>query len=412
MERKDRKDRVKNKITGDLQVKSALAGRHYLGEGLILRVRKTGTRDWALRITHNGKTTEYGLGSYNSTDPDHFKHVSLKKAQADAEELSKQIKLGLSDRMPFDKKPIIPKTPKLIDDLFETLAESYIDSHKAGWRSSKSTSQWHSSLKAYAYPTLGKLSVEKIETKHILRVLQPIWETKTETASRVRGRIEKILNYATTQGFRSGENPARWDGHLSTILPKRSKIAKVEHYAAMDYRELPAFWAKLAVMDGIGAAALKWTILNATRSGETRGATVDELDKDILWIIPSERMKAGKEHRVPLTKAAIACIPPRTDETNKLLFPARRGGKLSDMSISAVLRRMGIKDITVHGFRSTFRDWAGESTAHPREVIEHALAHQLKDKSEAAYARSDLLDKRRKLMEDWAKFVTGGSDER
>ncbi len=378
----------------DKKVRQAEAGRYYDGDGLVLRVRESGSRDWALRITKDSKTTDYGLGG--------FPIVSLQEAREKAFDLRRTIKRG---ELPERKI-------KVGSDLFMALAESYIDSHKAGWKNPKSTSQWHSSLKAYVYPTLGKLPVKAIDTKQIVNVLKPIWETKTETASRVRGRIEKILNYATAQGFRSGENPARWSGHLAAILPKRSKIAKVEHYPAMDYRDLPAFWEKLKIMDGIGAAALRWTILNATRSGETRGATVDELDKEDLWIIPPERMKAGKEHRVPLTQKALECIPTRTDETNKLLFPARRGGKLSDMSISAVLRRMGITDVTVHGFRSTFRDWAGESTAHPREVIEHALAHQLKDKAEAAYARSDLLDKRRKLMEDWAAFVTGGSDER
>ena len=222
----------------------------------------------------------------------------------------------------------------------------------------------------------------------------------------------KILDYAAAHGFRTGENPARWAGHLSTLLPKPSQVVKVAHHSALDYRELPNFWKELAKMEGNGAAALRWTILTAARSGETRGATRAELDKDNLWIIPANRMKAGKEQRVPLTKEALTTIPPGKDEKAVLLFPAPRGGQLSDMSISAVLRRMNRGDITVHGFRSTFRDWAGESTAHPREVIEHALAHQLKDKAEAAYARSDLLEKRRKLMKDWAAFVTGGKNER
>ncbi len=247
----------------------------------------------------------------------------------------------------------------------------------------------------------------------MLDILRPIWHEKTETASRVRGRIEKILDYATAHGLRSGDNPARWAGHLSTLLPKRTAVAKVEHHAAMDYRDLPEFWKKLTLMDGSSAAALRWNILTAARSGETRGATYDELDKDGLWIVPAERMKAGKEHRVPLTKEAPVAIPPRKDDKNKLLFPAPRSDTpMSDMSIAAVLKRMELGQFTVHSFRSNFRDWAGESTAHPREVIEHALAHQLKDKAEAAYARSDLLEKRRRLMEDWTAYVTSAMNEK
>ncbi len=372
----------------DKKVRTAPPGRYYDGNGLILRVRDSGSRDWALRITKDGKTSDYGLGG--------FPMVTLAEARDKAFLLRKEIKNG--------------KTPerkiKTILQSFEELAEDYIKAHSPSWKNNKSRDQWHSSLSAYAYPKIGKKLAKDITTADVLSVLRPIWESKNETANRVRGRIEKVLDAATAQGLRTGDNPARWQGHLITLLPKPSLIAPVEHFAAMDYRELPEFWKKLSAMDGVGASALRWTILNAVRSGESRGATHDEL-VDNLWIIPSSRMKAGKEHRVPLTKAALATIPSNTLKNNHLLFPAPRGGKLSDMSLSAVLKRMGIKDITVHGFRSTFRDWAGETTSHPREVIEHALAHQLKDKSEAAYARSDLLEKRRKLMEDWALFVTG-----
>lgn len=372
----------------DKKVRTALPGRYYDGNGLILRVRDSGSRDWALRVTKDGKTSDYGLGG--------FPMVTLAEARDKAFLLRKEIKNG--------------KTPerkiKNVLQSFEELAEDYIKAHSPSWKSNKSKDQWRSSLSAYVYPKIGKKSAKDITTADVLAVLRPIWESKNETANRVRGRIEKVLDAATAQGLRAGDNPARWQGHLITLLPKPSLISPVEHFAAMDYRELPAFWKKLSAMDGIGASALRWTILNAVRSGETRGATYDELIDD-LWTIPSSRMKAGKEHRVPLTKAALAVISSKKDEDKNLLFPAPRGGKLSDMSLSAVLKRMGIKNITVHGFRSTFRDWAGETTSHPREVIEHALAHQLKDKSEAAYARSDLLEKRRKLMEDWAAFVTG-----
>lgn len=377
------------------KVRHASPGRYYDGGGLVLRVRNSGSRDWALRITKDGKTTDYGLGG--------FPIVSLAEAREAAFDMRRAIKRG---ELP-QRKTIVR------NNRFEDLSEEYIIAHAPGWKSTKSADQWRASLKTYAYPVIGKKPAQGITTDDVLKVLKPIWNKKTETASRVRGRIEKVLDYATAHGLRSGANPARWVGHLSTQLPKRSSVAKVAHHAAMDYRNLPAFWRKLARMDGNGAAALRWTILNVTRSGETRGATRDELDKDNIWIIPANRMKAGKEHRVPLTQAALSTIPVQQGN-NPLLFPALRGGQLSDMSLSAVLKRMGVQGVTVHGFRSTFRDWAGETTAHPREVIEHALAHQLKDKAEAAYARSDLLDKRRRLMEDWAMYVTGiagGKDE-
>jgi len=371
----------------DKSVRQKGPGRYYDGGGLLLRVRESGSRDWALRITKDGKTTDHGLGG--------FPLVTLAEAREKALELRRAIKRG---EPPQRRK-------KLGGDLFEALAEAYIEAHAHGWKNPKSADQWRSSLKAYANKFIGKKTAQAITTADMLDILRPIWKEKTETASRVRGRVEKVLDYATAQGLRTGDNPARWLGHLSTLLPKPRQVTKVKHHAAMDYRELPAFWAKLAVMKGNGAAALRWTILTAARSGETSGATREELDGNI-WIVPAARMKAKKEHRVPLTKAALAAIP---DGETLLLFPAPRGGQLSDMSIAAVLKRMKV-DVTVHGFRSTFRDWAGESTAHPREVIEHALAHQLKDKAEAAYARSDLLEKRRKLMEDWAAFVTGGKE--
>lgn len=372
----------------DKKVQNAPSGRYYDGNGLILRVRESGSRDFALRITRNGRTSDFGLGGYPL--------ISLAEAREKAFDLRKNIKSGIA---PESKV-------KLENQFFQVLADDYIKSHAPAWKGTKSENQWRSSLTTYVYPKLGKKLAKEITTSDLLLVLKPIWESKNETANRVRGRIEKILDYAIAQGFRNAENPARWQGHLITLLPKPSLIAPVQHFPAMDYRELPAFWKELSLMEGMGAAALRWTILTAARSGETRGATHREI-KDNLWIIPNTRMKAGKEHRVPLVETAISIIPKKTDTENDLIFPAPRGGKLSDMSISAVLKRMNIQNVTVHGFRSTFRDWAGESTAHPREVIEHALAHQLQDKSEAAYARSDLLEKRRKLMEDWAIYITG-----
>ena len=250
----------------DKKVRTAPPGRYYDGNGLILRVRDSGSRDWALRITKDGKTSDYGLGG--------FPMVTLAEARDKAFLLRKEIKNG--------------KTPerkiKTILQSFEELAEDYIKAHSPSWKNNKSRDQWHSSLSAYAYPKIGKKLAKDITTADVLSVLRPIWESKNETANRVRGRIEKVLDAATAQGLRTGDNPARWQGHLITLLPKPSLIAPVEHFAAMDYRELPEFWKKLSAMDGVGASALRWTILNAVRSGESRGATHDEL-VDNLWIL-------------------------------------------------------------------------------------------------------------------------------
>ncbi len=287
---------------------------------------------------------------------------------------------------------------------FAEAASKYIAAHEAGWKSAKHAAQWSATLEAYANPIIGRIPVADIEVAHVMRVLDPIWMTKTETASRVRGRIESVLDWATVRGFRKGDNPARWRGHLDNLLAPRAKVQKVEHHAALDYREVGAFMTELRVMEGLGARALEFAILTATRSGEVRGAVWSEFDMGAaVWTIPANRMKAGKELRVPLSPDALKLLNalPRISGTD-LVFPSSKNTQLSDMTLTAVLRRMG-RDVTAHGFRSSFRDWAGETTAYAREVIEHALAHQLTDKAEAAYARGSLFDKRRRLMADWAK---------
>jgi integrase len=261
-------------------------------------------------------------------------------------------------------------------------------------------------LKTYAYPKLGSLDVKAVDTEAVLDVLRPIWTAKTETASRVRQRIEAVLDYATAIKARTGENPARWKGHLDHLLAKPSKVRAVKHHAALDWRDAPAFMAKLATREGAAAKALACTILTAARSGEVRGMRWGEIDLDAkVWTVPANRIKAGKEHRVPLQPAVIDLLG-EAGEPDALVFasPADASKPLSDMSLAAVLKRMEV-DVTVHGFRSTFRDWAGETTAHPREVIEASLAHKLKDKAEAAYARGDLFAKRRRLMQDWAAYL-------
>ena len=257
----------------------------------------------------------------------------------------------------------------------------------------------------YADPVIGKMLVRNVHQAHILKILEPIWTIKTETASRLRGRIENVLDYASARGYRQADNPARWRGHLDKILATPGKVAKVEHHSALDYAHTGAFLVELRRQFSIGARALKFAIITAARSGEVRGASWAEVDLDkAVWTIPEHRMKAGREHRIPLSETAVQFLRalPRI-EGSELLFPNTKGTVLSDMTLTAVLRRMGCP-VTAHGFRSTFRDWAGETTAYPREVIEHALAHQLKDKAEAAYARGTLFDKRRCLMADWAQF--------
>ncbi|MCA1977627.1 MAG: tyrosine-type recombinase/integrase, partial [Thiobacillus sp.] len=289
---------------------------------------------------------------------------------------------------------------------FEWCAKRFIEGKSAEWRNTKHAAQWTSTLEQYAYPVIGKMLVRDVELPHVLRILEPIWEAKTETASRVRSRIDNILDWATVHGYRTGPSPARWKGHLDKLLAAPSKVQRVEHHAALDYRQAGAFMRRLRAQAGMAARALEFAILTAARSGEVRGATWQEIDFGAaVWTVPPERMKAKKEHRVPLPGPAIELLKrlPR-EADNDLVFPAPRGGTLSDMSLLAVLRRMSV-DATPHGFRSTFRDWAGETTAYPREVIEHALAHQLKDKAEAAYARGTLFDKRRRLMAEWARFL-------
>ena len=291
--------------------------------------------------------------------------------------------------------------------LFKAAAEALIESKKPGWRNEKHAAQWGSTLETYAYPKLGALDVRAVDTQDVMAVLRPVWGAKPVTASRVRQRIEAVLDYASAMGARTGDNPARWRGHLDNLLPQPTKVRAVEHHAAVDWRDAPAFMVELAGREGIATKALAFAILTAARSGEVRGMTWGEVDTaDKVWTVPASRIKAGKEHRVSLTPAALALLgDPGKPEA--LVFPAPSDPEkpLSDMTLTAVLRRMNRGDLTAHGFRSTFRDWAGETTAHPREVIEAALAHRLKDKAEAAYARGDLFVKRRRLMEDWAAFL-------
>jgi integrase len=291
---------------------------------------------------------------------------------------------------------------------FTKAASLYIEAHEQSWKNEKHRQQWNNTLETYAKPRIGSLLARDVGVAQVLEVLEPIWKTKTETASRLRGRIESVLDWAIARGYRDGPNPARWKGHLDTMLPAPSRVAKTVHHRALPYREIGAFVAKLRQQEGAGAKALEFLILTAARSGEVRGATWAEFDLDsALWVVPAERMKAKKEHRVPLSPRAVELLQAQLDINHSdSVFPAPKGGMLSDMTLTAVLRRMKV-DAVPHGFRSTFRDWVAEQTDYPNEVAEMALAHAVGNKVEAAYRRGDLLEKRQQLMKDWAVFAEG-----
>jgi integrase len=376
----------------DRAVKAAAPGRHMDGtvRGLTLLVWPTGARSWVVRYQLVGKRRDMGLGPYPE--------VSLARAREKALEARRLVKEGLD---PLAERG---RAKRLT---FKAAAEQLLESKRPGWRNAKHAWQWEATLKTLAFPTLGALDVKQVGTGDVLAVLRKIWTERPETASRVRQRIEAVLDYAAALGARTGDNPARWKGHLDHLLPRPGKVKQVRHHPALDWRDAPAFMAELTKRGGLGARALAFAVLTAARSGEARGMTWGEVDDaGGAWTVPAARMKAGKEHRVPLTAAARSLLGGR-GEPAALVFPSPNhpARPLSDMTLLAALRRMGRGDLTVHGFRSTFRDWAGETTAHPREVIEAALAHRLQDKAEAAYARGDLFAKRRKLMEDWAAYL-------
>lgn len=395
-------------------------GRYAVGgvDGLHLRVVGA-SRAWILRIAvgkrvdRDGQVIvhrrDVGLGGY----PD----VSLAEARDRAREMRKLVRDGVDPVQNRQAEKVQTALEIAKAKSFKDCGIAYIEANRAGWKNDKHVQQWENTLATYVYPKFGHLPVVSIDTGMVLAVLQQpvettgdtLWLAKTETASRLRGRIESILDWATFRGYRQGDNPARWKGHLEHELPARNKVQKVTHHAALPYAQIPAFMVDLKSKVGVSARALEFAILTAARSGEVRGAKWSEMDLTArIWTIPGERMKAGKEHRVPLASEVIDLLNalPR-EEDSVHVFIAPRGGQLSDMALTAVLRRMNHGGLTQHGFRSSFRDWAGETTAYPREVCEHALAHKLADGVEAAYQRGDLLIKRAGLMSDWAKYCAG-----
>ena len=374
-------------------------GLHSVGgvAGLSLQVKHADSRSWILRTTIGGRRKEIGLGGF----PD----VTLELARQKARELREQINQGIDPATQRRDRREALRAAEAKRLTFRKGAEQFIERKQVEFRSKKHAAQWSATLETYAFPVIGDMTVDAIELAHIKKLLDPIWTTKTETAKRLRGRIESILAYATASGHRAGDNPARWRGNLDAVMPKPGKIAKVVHHRALPVDDMPAFMADLRQREGMAAGALEFAILTAARSGEVRFATWEEIDPDTkTWTIPAERMKAGRTHRIPLSADALAVLKavPRMARS-PYVFPAPRGGALSDMSLSAVCRRMQI-DAVPHGFRSTFRDWCSERTAYPREVCEQALAHAISDAVEAAYRRGDLFDKRIKLMDRWAQF--------
>jgi integrase len=339
--------------------------------------------------------------------------VSLADARDKAMEARKQILDGVD---PIEAKRAARLAGALADASaisFKDCANKYIAAHKAGWRNAKHAEQWTRTLETFVYPTFGSVSVANIDTGLVLKAIEPIWATKTETAARVRGRIETILDWAKARGYRAGDNPARWRGHLDKLLPARRKVQRVIHHAALPYLEVGRFMEDLRSQQGIAAKALEWLILTATRTSETIGATWDEINFETkTWTIPADRIKGGKEHRIPLSPNAMKIAKAMNKiKTSTYIFPGGKAKKpLSNNALLALLKRMDRHDITTHGFRSTFRDWAAEQTDYPREVAEMALAHTVSDKVEAAYRRGDLFTKRKRMMEDWAKFVEAKND--
>ncbi len=378
-------------------------GLHAIGgvSGLLLQVTPSGARSWILRTMVGAKRRDIGLGGF----PD----VPLAQARESAREMKAKIREGVD---PIAERRAVREALAAAQSKRLTFAEAARRCHAAKeseFRSEKHRKDWLSSLERHAFDAIGDVPVADIDLPRVQQVLDPIWKTRTETATRVRQRIETVLNWATVSGFRQGENPARWRGNLEAVLPAPTKIRKVQHQRALPWHEVPAFMSDLKQREGMGARALEFIIYTAARSGEVRFATWSEIDlTSKVWTVPADRIKAGKKHDVPLSDDAVALLRslPRF-EGSPYVFTASRGGPLSDMSISAVCKRMEI-NATPHGFRSSFKDWARNRTSFADEVSELALAHVNSDATRAAYARDGLLAQRARLMAEWARFLTEG----
>lgn len=390
-----------NKLSARSVESKRLPGVYSDGGGLYLQVGPSGSKSWLFRFMRHGKAREMGLGALHT--------VTLPDARDKALACRKLLDGGADPIEARDANRQKAQLDAAKALTFSECAAAYIEANKAGWKNDKHADQWKNTLGTYAAPVLGTLAVQTIDTTLVLRVIEPIWTKKPETAGRVRGRIEAVLDWATARGFRVGENPARWRGHLDKLLPKRSKVKRVEHHAALPYCDVGAFVGRLREQQGVAARALEFMICTVARTGEVIGAQYPEFDLPAkVWTVPASRMKAQREHRVPLSDRAVQIIEDmQKARRGDYLFPgAREGEPLSNAAMLALLqRRMERADLTVHGFRSTFRTWTAERTNFPRELAEAALAHVLSDKTEAAYQRGDLFEKRRKMMTAWAAFL-------
>jgi integrase len=381
--------------------KLAGEGYHAVGTvpGLCLQISKAGARSWILRTTVAAKRREIGLGAYPA--------ITLQMAHQSARDKVEMVKAGHDpvDVRKATKSALTATQAKAFT--FKTCALDYITAHEPSWSNLKHAQQWRNTLATYAYPVMGNMLVRDIDLSHVLAVIQPLWGVKTETATRVRSRIERVLDWAITKKYRDGLNPARLKGNLANLLPSARKVTPVKHHAALPVDDVADFMTKLRLQAGIGARALEFLILTATRSSEARGATWAEIDFEAAtWTIPAARMKSRKEHKVPLSQPAIDLLNalPRMTGAGDLVFVSPKNGQLSDMTLTAVTRRMQAP-VVPHGFRSTFRDWVSEKTNYPNQVAEMALAHTIGDAVEAAYRRGDLFGKRIAMMNDWAKFL-------
>jgi integrase len=389
-----------------LKIKSlSKKGLYHDGSGLYMQINPSGSKSWIFRFMLRSKSRSMGLGPTQL--------VTLSEARMKAHTMRRLLLDGID---PIEHRKEERKVHvKVIVPSFDECADTYITEHEQTWKNDKHKAQWRSTLKMYASPVIGKMPVNEVEDHHIKSILVPIWQSKHETASRLRGRIESVLDWATVHKFRKGENPARWKGHFEIMFAKLSKAKAANHHPALAIGEMPQFMTNLQIQQGNGARALEFLILTACRTGEVMGAQWSEFNlAEHYWLIPRERMKAAKEHKVALSKQAVKIIEAMRSDVNvsRYVFVGNKGDKpLSNMAMLMLIRRMNYEELTSHGFRSTFRDWIAEKTQYPHELAEMALAHSIGNKVEAAYRRGDMFEKRIQLMQDWADYCYGEKNE-
>jgi integrase len=393
MQKQYRRGTLLNNLTALKVTRITEPGMYSDGAGLYLQVQGK-SRSWIFRYKVDGRGRYMGLGS--------ARDITLRRARELAAE---QRRLRAEGRDPLAERQAQRPAPAREVPTFKQVAETYIKTHELSWKSNLHRRQWRVSLAADVFPVLGNMPIDQVDTAAVLRALQPIWHAKPETANRIRGRVESILAAATATGLRAGPNPAQWRNHLDHLLPRPNKLRPPKHYQALPYKDVPAFVAELRARSSISARGLEFVILTATRKGEALAARWDEIDlTERTWTIPASRMKAGREHRVPLSVAALDILRPLDEARSSEHVFTGYGGRLGGTALAGLLRVMGRADITTHGFRSSFRDWAAEQTSYPSEVAEMALAHAVGNQVERAYRRGDLFDKRARLMQAWAEY--------